>query len=361
MVEKRPVLFNGHDISYKNDVTDWKLFSQNTDFVIIHCCSGDEETGKLDMKWEEHIKQAVRYRIPRGAYIYSHANSAEEVSKEADFILKYIKNYEFQYPIYLFIDDDHMRALSNEELGRIAETFGSKIIEAGFLPAIYTNVAWLDVKLTDDRVVDYDKCVAQYVYDNTSYQGSYQMWQYTNKGSTSGLEGEVCDKIHSYVDYKIALDGFRRRYSYREFVKDIQRCYGFIPDGIATDELVKSTLTISSTENRDHSCVKYVQKYLYQLGFRIVGPAFGYADKRFEKSIKKYQEKVGIEITGILDAGGNTWQELLKKKPYWIDYINPPEGYLSSCNQLTNNDLHQEERSKNFKGFVIDDGLPHLE
>ena len=49
------------------------------------------------------------------------------------------------------------------------------------------------------------------------------------------------------------------------------------------------------------------------------------------------------------------------KKPSWIDYINPPEGYLSSCNQITNNDLHQETRSNNFNGFVIDDGLPYLE
>ena len=108
MVEKRPILFNGHDISYKNTVTDWKLFSQNTDFVIIHCCSGDEETGKLDDKWDEYIKNAVRYRVPRGAYIYSHANSAEDVAKEADFILKHISKYEFQYPIYFDIDDDHI-------------------------------------------------------------------------------------------------------------------------------------------------------------------------------------------------------------------------------------------------------------
>lgn len=81
----------------------------------------------------------------------------------------------------------------------MAETFCNTIEDVGYFVGVYANTYWFNNKLTDNRFNNWVKWVAQYAA-NCSYQGEYDMWQYTSSGSINGVNGSV-DVNECYKDY----------------------------------------------------------------------------------------------------------------------------------------------------------------
>lgn len=101
-------------------------------------------------------------------------------------------------------------------------------------------------------------------------------------------------------------------YTYKEFVKDVQICIGTVVDQIAGPKTLAKTPTISRYKNRTHIVVKYVQKYLKQLGYTEVGEADGIAGPMFEKAVKHFQRDNGCVVDGEITARNKTWKKLLR-------------------------------------------------
>lgn len=105
-------------------------------------------------------------------------------------------------------------------------------------------------------------------------------------------------------------------YTQKQFVKDVQKAIGAAVDGIAGNETIGKTPTISATKNRTHAVVKAVQKQLYALGYTEVGKADGIAGEKFTAAVKRFQkEVVGMKKPdGEITAQKATWRKLLKMK-----------------------------------------------
>ena len=101
------------------------------------------------------------------------------------------------------------------------------------------------------------------------------------------------------------------KYSYKQFVKDVQSVCGATIDGIAGKETLSKTITVSRYKNNKHPIVKVIQKYLNFLGYNC-GTVDGIAGTKFDTAIKKYQKDNKCVADGELTAGNKTWKKLLK-------------------------------------------------
>ena len=147
---------------------------------------------------------------------------------------------------------------------------------------------------------------------------------YSN-GSTSGCRSAVptkdggrhkYDTVWRYVgkgDVKKATNLNADEYTRKEFVKDVQGALGTKVDGDPGPKTIASTITLSRTKNNKHKVVKYIQKYLKQLGYYkdSVDGSFG---PNTEKAVKEFQAKV-VKLKkpdGVITAGNNTWKKILQ-------------------------------------------------
>lgn len=99
-------------------------------------------------------------------------------------------------------------------------------------------------------------------------------------------------------------------YSNKQFIKDIQTAIGAKVDGIAGNETLSKTITVSKSKNSRHAVVKLVQKYLNSIGFNC-GTINGIAGTKFDSAVKAYQRKNNCVADGEITKKGNTWKCLL--------------------------------------------------
>lgn len=124
---------------------------------------------------------------------------------------------------------------------------------------------------------------------------------YSGKNATGGATGG-----------NTSAQGSTSAYTQRQFVLDVQKATGSVPDGIAGDETLGNTVTVSATKNRKYPVVVYVQRRLNALGYDcgeadgIAGPKFTAAVNRYQKEVLNYKNSDG-EIT----AGKKMWKSLL--------------------------------------------------
>lgn len=99
-------------------------------------------------------------------------------------------------------------------------------------------------------------------------------------------------------------------YTKKQFIKDVQAATGAKVDGIAGNETLSKTVTVSKSKNNRHAVVKAVQKYLNVLGYNC-GTADGIAGSKFDAAVKAFQKANGCVVDGEVTAKGKTWKKLL--------------------------------------------------
>ncbi len=101
-------------------------------------------------------------------------------------------------------------------------------------------------------------------------------------------------------------------YTQKNFIKDVQSATGSKVDGIAGDETIGNTVTVSATKNRKHPVVVPLQKRLNALGHDC-GTVDGIAGPKFTSAVNAYQKNVlGYNnLDGEITAGKKMWKSLL--------------------------------------------------
>lgn len=100
------------------------------------------------------------------------------------------------------------------------------------------------------------------------------------------------------------------KYTLKQFVKDVQKVTGSAVDGIAGNETISNTITVSATKNRKHAVVKYIQKRFNALGYDC-GSVDGVAGPKFTKAAKAFQKANDCVSDGEITARNKTWKKLL--------------------------------------------------
>lgn len=197
----------GIDVSYHNGDIDWKVVSKQVDFAFIRVGYRGYDSGGLvrDEKFDEYIKGANKNGLPVGVYFFSQAISEEEAVEEAKFVLKAVKDYDVSLPIMMDFEygvDKHGNEtgrlmnsnMSTGKATKIINAFCEQIEKGGYSAGIYSSKHFFKWVIDTPNIVDTAYIWLAEYHKEVSYDGEYNVWQYTNKGKCKGVSSK-------YVDY----------------------------------------------------------------------------------------------------------------------------------------------------------------
>ena len=182
----------GIDISkWQGNVDFEKLKKANVEFVMIRLGyqTGFGKKLMLDKYYEQNIKLANKYGIKAGVYFYSYASNSKEAKEQAEFVKKHIKNYKIDMPVAFDFEDWKniwLAKLSIYDINKNAKTFLDEIKKDGYKVMNYGSKHYLE-NIWD---IDYPTWLAHYT-KKTNYSKEYKMWQLTENGLISGIQGFV--------------------------------------------------------------------------------------------------------------------------------------------------------------------------
>lgn len=200
----------GIDVSRWNQTIDWeKVKEDGIEFAIIRCGYRGATSGSLvlDPLYEENIKGAIAAGIPVGVYFFTQAVSEVEAIEEASMVIRLIKNYDVDYPVFLDSEsaggNGRADSLEADERTKYHKAFLETIASAGYETGVYASRNWLNNRLDMTQLSQYKVWLAEYA-DAPTYDKYYDMWQYTSKGSVNGIETRVdLDMCYMNIDTSI--------------------------------------------------------------------------------------------------------------------------------------------------------------
>lgn len=253
---------NGIAISNQQGVIDFnKVKNAGIQYVMIRVASRGYETGQIniDDKFVEYANGATAAGLQIGTYITSNAITDVEAVEEANYAVAASNNYNIKYPIALDFSGvssgkARTEKLTSSERTDIVKTFCNTVKTYGRTPAICASRDFLITNLDLDELEDYDiwlkdeAVIADYMmresvpesdeeaeaendststssssrssssskksssssssseieeepdYIGTDYPYEFSMWQYSEKGTINGIEGQVNLNM-SFVNY----------------------------------------------------------------------------------------------------------------------------------------------------------------
>ena len=194
----------GIDVSKWNGEIDWdKVKNAGVEFAIIRVGYRGSVTGSLveDPLFAANIRGATASNVPVGVYFFTQAVNEVEAVEEASAVLQLIREYNLEYPVFIDTEgaggNGRADGLDVETRTLVCEAFCRTIVNAGYEAGVYANRHWYNNNLYVNQLEKYCIWLAEY-RSTPLYQGYYQMWQYTSKGSIDGIVGNV-DMSISYL------------------------------------------------------------------------------------------------------------------------------------------------------------------
>lgn len=193
-------MLKGIDVSKHDGTIDWQKVknSGEVDFTILRAGYGKLISQK-DVQFERNYSECKKYGIPVGAYWYSYAKSVSEIQTEARVFLEAIKGKQFEYPVYLDFEEKSQFALGKAKCTEMAKAFLEILENAGYYTGIYSSKSHLENYFTEDILQNYTVWVAHYGVSKTSYKYPFDIWQYSESGSVSGINHR-CDMNYCYKE-----------------------------------------------------------------------------------------------------------------------------------------------------------------
>jgi len=197
----------GIDVSKYQGEIDWKkVAASGVKFAIIRCGYRGYSTGSLviDPYFEKNIKNATANGIDVGVYFFSQAINEVEAVEEASMVLSQIKRQFITYPVFIDSEasgaDGRADKVNTDNRTKICKAFCETIENGGYNAGVYASKNWFNNRLNSSELENYVIWLAEY-RDAPTYEGVYNMWQHSSKGSIDGIEGNV-DLDLSYLEIK---------------------------------------------------------------------------------------------------------------------------------------------------------------
>lgn len=191
----------GIDVSKWNGNINWaQVKASGVEFAIIRAGYRGSTQGSImeDPYFQRNMQGAISNGIKVGVYFFSMARTEEEAIQEAAWVVSAIRKYSVTYPVAFDLESwgtGRIADVSYSQLTSNAIAFLGYIKSSGYTPMMYASKNDFNNRWQTSRISGCKFWLAHYT-DKTDYRGSYQMWQYSSKGSVPGISG--------YVDMNIA-------------------------------------------------------------------------------------------------------------------------------------------------------------
>ena len=170
---------------------------------------------KKDEQFENNYARAKKAGLHVGCYYYTESWSSGNAVKDAEQVVEWIGNKQFEYPIFFDIESTGIENNVSDKDARteICTAFMNKMREEGFFTGFYTNNNWITNHLNSSTLFpEYDFWYARY-YDNTpndwqsSWAGTgkkFGIWQYTDSKKIAPISGNVDCNV-AYKNYPLII------------------------------------------------------------------------------------------------------------------------------------------------------------
>lgn len=306
----------GIDVSSHQGYPNWtQIRNSGVEFAFIRAGYGKNN---IDDSCFHNGSNATANGVNIHFYWFSYALSKDMVINEANYLIAQAKKFtnscmlawDFEYDSMSYAQRNGVY-ISKATLTDWAVAFCNVVKAAGFTPVIYVNEDYVRNYIDINSVISQTGAkmwFARYSSSIGSYgQGAY-IWQYSSSGSVPGISGNV-DMNEGYFDSDVTPP---TGYPLSTFIREVQAACGASVDGIAGNETLSKTVTVSATINNRHAVVAPIQRRLNSLGYNC-GTADGIAGNLFTNAVNAYQRnKLGYNyLDGEITAQGTMWKSLL--------------------------------------------------
>lgn len=190
---------------------DWQAVSDGgVDYVILKAGSTLRENGTkggIEVTFEEDYLGAHEAGLDVGVYFYTYAKNVAEIRIDAYLLLSILDGKQFEYPIYLDLEDDSLRGIDKATLNEMCVEFFTILQRAGYYTGLYVNNEWLyNVIDSDIALSKFEIWYARYdgndnIWNTEKYGLPLGMWQYTDCGALDAFGEIEVDMNIAYKDY----------------------------------------------------------------------------------------------------------------------------------------------------------------
>lgn len=187
----------GIDVSKWQGEIQWeKVKNAGVEFAIIRAGYRGSSTGVLveDPYFKDNMEGATKAGIPVGVYFFTQATNEVEAVEEASMVLRLIKDYKLEFPVFIDTEGAGGRGRADEldvnTRTLVCEAFCRTIRNAGYTSGVYASKNWYQNRVHVNKLDNYVIWLAEY-RSVPKYDGYYEMWQYTSKGQIDGIKGNV--------------------------------------------------------------------------------------------------------------------------------------------------------------------------
>lgn len=181
----------GIDVSHHQGVINWEAVkAAGIDFAIIRCGYGMNLTEQDDRQWSRNVSECERLGIPYGVYFYSYAMTADMAVEEGAHAVRLLEGHNPELPVFYDLEENSQLVLGSGGLAEIARIFCDIVGSKGYEVGVYASLNWWQYYLTDAVFENWYRWVAEW-RSSCSYNGRYEAWQYTSKGTVDGINGNV--------------------------------------------------------------------------------------------------------------------------------------------------------------------------
>lgn len=274
----------GIDISVYQKGYDYKKASkEGVKFAIIR--AGASRT--KDSQFDKHYKNAKKQGWGVGAYWYTYATTVAEAQVEIKAFLKALKGKQFEYPVYLDIEDASIKGAGKTVLNAIVKTYGDALEKAGYYFGVYTNVDWYRNRISGATL---NKKYSWWIASWTSSKPSginAGLWQFggsSNEIRSPKIGGVTTDQDYAYLDYPSIIKKMGKNGYKKSIVSKIKEKVSKPKHNLTR------LLKVGSTG-------KMVENLQKALGGLVVDGKFG---TKTEAKVKAFQKKHRLTADGIV-------------------------------------------------------------
>ena len=326
--------FDGKEIKYAIDVSsyngtiDWKKVKKDgIDYAMIRVgyrSYGSNSKLYKDAKFKQNIEGALNAGLKVGVYFFSQAITRAEANEEADFVVQQIKGYKVTLPVaidYEYASSGsgltgrlYQAGLSKYKATNVCKGFCSSVKEEGYAPMVYANKTMLQNHLNASVLSSrYMIWLANYTTE-TDYSGNYNVWQYSSKGSVSGVSGNVdCNFWYEESENTYGGIDYSAVYNYDYYVNkyaDIKKAYGdnrrlvlehFVKNGMNEGRQGNEEFNVNTYKNRysDLRNAYGSNKKSYYLHYINYGKKEGRSGKGTSELIGTVTKYAGIDYSAV--------------------------------------------------------------
>lgn len=198
----------GIDVSHHNGQIDWGTVSRTSKKFVVMKAQYEAQSHRIDETFEYNYKEAGKYGLARGVYIYIARHSVADPVADATALINKLKGRQLEYGIWLDLEDANIQYLGKPGIESLAYTYYNIFRAAGYYVGIYCNKDWYDRLMSDRLKKNFDFWIARYPKNDTGmYNGSSSLkpanigvaWQYSSKGCVPGVK--------TRVDLNVDFDG----------------------------------------------------------------------------------------------------------------------------------------------------------